>query len=75
MKATGDAIVRLGLHELGYVHVDLDGGWYNFNGKLNASGFPHTGWDMRGVADHLHSLDLKLGMVSLLLQSTRRKYI
>jgi hypothetical protein len=48
MKETGDLLVTLGLADLGYKHVDLDGGWYNFNGHLNASGYPQTGWDMKG---------------------------
>lgn len=62
LKTTGDAIVTLGLDKLGYKHIDLDGGWFNFNGHLNASGYPSTSWNMRGLADYLHSKSLKFGM-------------
>lgn len=41
----------------------MDGGWYNFDrGPMNASGFPETSWDMKGLADFLHAKGLKLGM-------------
>ena len=59
--------MKYGLDKLGYVHVDMDGGWFNFaRGHLNASGYPHDPWEkdggMRGVAQHLHAQGLKLGM-------------
>ena len=40
----------------------MDGGWYNFNGGLNGTGYPHDPWGMRNLSDYLHSKGLKLGM-------------
>ena len=67
MKEAGDLLVKYGLDKLGYTHVDMDGGWFNFaRGHLNASGYPSDPWTkdggMRGLADYLHTRGLTLGM-------------
>ena len=39
MKESGDLLVKYGLDKLGYVHVDMDGGWFNFVGILDDERF------------------------------------
>ena len=49
IKATAAALERLGLKELGYVHVDVDGAWFPFaraDGPPQGPGAVH-GWDMK----------------------------
>ena len=61
MRDTGDQLVAKGLAKLGYVSVDMDGGWMNFQKKSIQKGDKGP-WDMRGVADYLHGKGLKMGM-------------
>ena len=55
------ALVALGLDKLGYVRVDIDGGWYDFNKPLGPYG-PATPWPMRNLTDAIHALGLGVGM-------------
>ena len=39
MRSTADLLVAKGLSKLGYVHVDMDGGWQSFiKPHFNATG-------------------------------------
>eukprot|EP00729_Bicosta_minor_P001078 gene1078-4896_t len=62
LKQTADLLEAKGLKELGYVHVDMDGGWKDFRKPNNASGYPTTSWDMKGLANYLHIKGFKMGM-------------
>ena len=58
-----DAIVRLGLKDMGFSYVNLDGGWQggrHANGTVyeNATKFPAG---MRALAQHVHGLGLRFG--------------
>ena len=63
MRDAGDRLVALGLAKLGYISVDMDGGWMNFQKRSIQKGDKGP-WDMRAVADYLHSKTpaLKMGM-------------
>lgn len=62
-----DALVELGLDELGYRYINIDDGY--FGGRDEATGqlliHPHRFPDgLRPVVDHIHSLGLKAGIYS-----------
>ena len=61
MRDAGDQLVAKGLAKLGYTSVDMDGGWMNFN-KHGIKKGDKGPWDMRAVADYLHSKNLTMGM-------------
>ena len=64
MNTVAEAIVSLGLRELGYVNLAIDGGWESFqHGAPPAKGSvgPH-GWNFTNLTRYYHSLGLKLGM-------------
>ena len=60
MRSTADLLVSKGLDKLGYLSVDMDGGWWRFTKGIQKGA--KGPWDMRGVADYLHSKGLKMGM-------------
>ncbi|KAI6326367.1 hypothetical protein MCOR34_000782 [Pyricularia oryzae] len=68
LLSTSEAVVNLGLRDLGYDHVVLDDCWQDPdgrdpNGKLqpNADKFPRG---LKAISDDLHSENLKFGMYS-----------
>ena len=65
VKASADALVNSGLADHGWTYVNIDEGWEGAertaSGELPANEkFP----DMKALADHCHSLGLKLGIYS-----------
>lgn len=67
IEDTATALVKLGLADAGYEYVSIDAGWQasmraaNGQQQPNASRFPSG---IKGVADHVHDLGLKLGIYS-----------
>ncbi len=66
IRTQADAMVRLGLRDLGYSHVNIDDGffgWRDSTGLMHAhpQRFPNG---MKAVADYIHSLGLKAGIYS-----------
>ena len=66
IKAAGDALVRLGLDQLGYKYLNVDDCWAEgrfSNGTVYAqnSTFPSG---MKALADYAHSRGLKFGLYS-----------
>jgi alpha-galactosidase len=62
VREVGDALVRTGLRDAGYIYVNIDDGW---QGKRDAAGRlqPNANFpDMKGLADYLHARGLKLGI-------------
>lgn len=65
IEDTATALVKLGLADAGYEYVSIDAGWQasmraaNGQQQPNASRFPSG---IKGVADHVHDLGLKLGI-------------
>jgi alpha-galactosidase len=62
IRSIAAALVTTGMRDAGYVYVNLDDGWQgerDEHGDLRPNQkFP----DMKGLADHLHGLGLKLGI-------------
>jgi len=62
IRDIGDALVKTGMRDAGYVYVNIDDGWQgdrDEHGTLRANGkFP----DMKALAAYLHGQGLKLGM-------------
>ena len=56
MVDAANAIVKLGLRDLGYVNLAIDGGWRNFQrGGPPASGSPGpSGWDFKNLTKYYH---------------------
>ena len=66
IRAQADALVRLGLKDLGYTHINIDDGffgWRDSTGLMHPhpQRFPNG---MKVVADYIHSLGLKAGIYS-----------
>lgn len=66
IRTQADAMVRLGLKDLGYTHVNIDDGffgWRDSTGLMHPhpQRFPNG---MKVVADYIHSLGLKAGIYS-----------
>ncbi|KAI1390413.1 glycoside hydrolase family 27 protein [Hypoxylon trugodes] len=67
IKNTATALVKLGLADAGYEYVMIDAGWQtdtraaNGQQQANATLFPSG---IKGIADYVHSLGLKLGIYS-----------
>ncbi|KAI1370954.1 glycoside hydrolase family 27 protein [Hypoxylon crocopeplum] len=67
IEDTATALVRLGLAKAGYEYVMIDAGWQadtraaNGQQQANTTTFPSG---IKGVADHVHRLGLKLGIYS-----------
>lgn len=66
IRTQADAMVRLGLKDLGYSHVNIDDGffgWRDSTGLMHPhpKRFPNG---MKVVADYIHSLGLKAGIYS-----------
>lgn len=66
IRTQADAMVRLGLKDLGYNYINIDDGFF---GERDADGemLPHKGRfpnGMKVVADYIHSLGLKAGIYS-----------
>lgn len=66
IRTQADAMVRLGLKDLGYNHINIDDGffgWRDSTGMMqpHPQRFPHG---MKVVADYIHSLGLKAGIYS-----------
>ena len=62
IREIADALVKSGLRDAGYIHVNIDDGW---QGKRDAGGRlqPNANFpDMKALADHLHARGLKLGI-------------
>jgi len=69
IQKTAELLVSSGLAAYGYQHVNIDSGWQGeYGGALDAiqpnGKFP----DMKALADHVHSLGLKLGIYSTPMQ-------
>lgn len=66
IKAQADALVRLGLKEVGYRYINVDDGFF---GHRDSTGRMHTHAQrfpdgLKGVVDHIHALGLKAGIYS-----------
>lgn len=66
IRTQADAVVRLGLRELGYDHVNIDDGFF---GWRDSTGLMHPHPErfpdgMKVVADYIHSKGLKAGIYS-----------
>lgn len=66
IRTQADAMVRLGLKDLGYSHINIDDGffgWRDSTGLMHPhpKRFPNG---MKVVADYIHSLGLKAGIYS-----------
>ncbi|KAI0385666.1 glycoside hydrolase family 27 protein [Hypomontagnella monticulosa] len=67
IEDTTDAMVKLGLADVGYEYVMIDAGWQartraaNGQQQANSTTFPSG---IQGVADYVHNLGLKLGIYS-----------
>ncbi len=66
IRTQADAMVRLGLKDLGYTHINIDDGffgWRDSTGLMHPhpTRFPNG---MKPVADYIHSLGLKAGIYS-----------
>src|SRR6516164_3529670 len=64
IRAQADAMVSSGMKAVGYTYVNIDGCW---QGERDADGFIHPNArfpDMKGLADHVHSKGLKIGIYS-----------
>ena len=76
IRETADAIVKLGLKDLGYVYINIDDCWMDkkrVNGKLvpDPKRFPNG---IKTLADYCHSKGLKLGIYSSAGNMTCQKY-
>ena len=66
IRQTADALVSTGLRDAGYVYLNIDDCWH---GKRDAQGFIQADpkrfpSGLKGVADYVHSKNLKLGIYS-----------
>ena len=64
VRAIADAMVANGMHDAGYVYVNIDASW---EGSRDAQGNIHSNKkfpDMKALADYVHSRGLKLGIYS-----------
>jgi alpha-galactosidase len=64
IRAQADAMVASGMHDAGYVYINIDDTW---EGKRDDKGFIHSNEkfpDMKALADYVHSKGLKLGIYS-----------
>ena len=64
IRNAADALVSTGMRDLGYVYVNIDGGW---QGDRDALGILHPNEkfpDMKALADYVHSKGLKIGIYS-----------
>ena len=66
IKQNADALVSLGLADVGYVYVNVDDGWH---GERDERGFIREDLQkfpsgMKALADYLHARGLKLGIYS-----------
>lgn len=74
IEDTATTLVKLGLVEAGYDHVMIDAGWQaetraaNGQQQANTTTFPSG---IKGVADHVHDLGLKLGIYRFVLTGTK----
>ena len=63
IRAQAKALVTSGMKDAGYQYIVIDGGWEGFH---DANGVFHTNIlrfpDMKGLADYVHSLGLKIGI-------------
>lgn len=70
IEDTATTLVKLGLADAGYDHVMIDAGWQaktraaNGQQQANATTFPSG---IKGVADYVHHLHLKLGIYRFVL--------
>lgn len=66
IRAQADALVRLGLKDLGYTHINIDDGFFGWRDSTGLM-YPHPQRfpnGMKVVADYIHSLGLKAGIYS-----------
>lgn len=66
IKETVDALVDLGLADVGYVYVNIDDGWH---GERDEQGFVHPDpakfpSGMKAIGEYIHSKGLKFGIYS-----------
>ncbi|MDO5036572.1 MAG: alpha-galactosidase [Porphyromonas sp.] len=66
IRQQADAMVRLGLKEVGYQYVNIDDGFFGHRGETgmlqtHPERFPNG---LKGIADYIHSLGLKAGIYS-----------
>lgn len=66
IRSQADAIVRLGLREVGYRYVNVDDGFFGYRDeegviRTHSERFPQG---MKGLVDYIHSLGLKAGIYS-----------
>ncbi len=62
IREIGDALVRTGMRDAGYVYVNIDDGW---QGERDARGTLHPNDkfpDMNGLVEYLHARGLKMGI-------------
>ncbi len=69
VKTTAEMLISTGLAMYGYQYVNIDSGWQGeYGGQYNAiqpnAKFP----DMKALAEHIHSLGLKIGIYSTPMQ-------
>ena len=66
IRTQADAMVRLGLKDVGYTHINIDDGFFGWRDSTGVM-HPHP-WrfpnGMKVVADYIHSLGLKAGIYS-----------
>ena len=60
----GDAVVKTGLRDLGYVNLAIDGGWESFQkgGPPAKGSVGPRGWNFKNLTSYYHANGLKLGM-------------
>lgn len=66
IHAQADAMVRLGLKDFGYSHINIDDGFFGWRDSIGVM-HPHPQRFPKGmkvVADYIHSLGLKAGIYS-----------
>jgi alpha-galactosidase len=63
--ASAEAMVNKGLHDHGWMYINIDDSWQGLRGgKLNALQPNEKFPDIKGMVDHIHSLGLKAGIYS-----------
>ena len=64
VRAQADAMVASGMRDVGYVYINIDGGW---EGERDAAGVLHPNAnfpDMKALSDYIHSKGLRFGIYS-----------
>jgi alpha-galactosidase len=65
VQAAADAMAKSGLASHGWTYINIDDAWQGFRPALDYALRPNEKFpDMKGLADHVHGLGLKLGIYS-----------